>query len=85
MMPPGRLSPTSSVSDQSDELNLDDDEEWRDAEPDEEIVHFVSLFGEETFDSIHSMLKHCKTVHNFDLVKLRDDLGVCASVGSLPV
>lgn len=84
-MPPGRVSPTSSVSDQSDELNLDDDEEWRDAESDEEKVHFMSLFGEETFDSIHSMLKHCKTVHNFDLVKLRDDFGVCASVGSLPV
>lgn len=84
-MPPGRLSPSSSVSDQSDELNLDDDEEWKDAESDEEKVHFVSLFGDETFDSIHSMLKHCKAVHKFDLVKLQDDLGVCASVGSSPV
>lgn len=80
-MPPGRSSPTSSFSDHSDELNLDDDEEWKDAESDEERVHFVSLFSEETFDSIHSMLKHCKTVHKFDLVKLREDLGVCASVG----
>lgn len=84
-MPPETLTPTSSVSDESEKLNLDDDDEWKDAESDGEKVLFVSLFGEETFDSIHSMLKHCKTVHKFDLVKMRDDLGVCASVGSLPV
>lgn len=67
----------TSSSENTDKLNLDEDQEWKDTETDEEKVTFVSLFGRETFDSVHSMLKHCKDVHHFDFVKTRNDLGVC--------
>lgn len=67
----------SSSSENTDKLNLDEDQDWKDTETDEEQVKVVSLFGLETFDSVHSMLKHCKDVHHFDFVKVRNDLGVC--------
>ena len=66
----------SNCSDLSDLLNLEDDEGWGDIEPDVENVRVVSLFENETFPDIHSMLRHCRTRHNFDLVKLRNELGV---------
>lgn len=68
---------SSSNSETTDKLNLDEDQVWKDTETDEEKVKVVSLFGPETFDGVHSMLKHCKDVHHFDLVKVRNDLGVC--------
>lgn len=67
----------SISSENTDKLNLEEDQEWKDTETDEEKVKVVNLFGPETFDSVHSMLKHCKDVHHFDFVKVRNDLGVC--------
>ena len=55
----------SISSENTDKLNLDEDQEWKDTETDEEKVKVVNLFGPETFDSVQSMLKHCI------------DLGVC--------
>ncbi len=80
-MPPGRMSTSSGSSENTDKLNLEDDQEWKDAESDEEKIQYVSLFGKETFDSVHAMLKHCKTAHQFDFVKVRDELGVCLYIG----
>ena len=68
---------SSSSSENTDKLNLDEDRDWKDTETDEENIQVVSLFGLETFDSVHSMLEHCKGVHHFDFVKVRNELGVC--------
>lgn len=67
----------TSGSEKTDKLNLDEDQEWKDTETDEEKLTVVSLFGPETFDGVHAMLKHCKDVHRFDFVKVRNDLGAC--------
>lgn len=71
-----RSSATSSDSEGTNKLDVEEDQDWQDAEPDEEPIKFVSLFGKEVFDSVHAMLKHCKAVHHFDMVKVRNELGV---------
>lgn len=72
-----RSSSSSSENTDKYKLNLDEDQDWKDTETDEENIQVVSLFGLETFDSVHSMLEHCKDVHHFDFVKVRNELGVC--------
>ena len=75
------MSPaTSSSSENDDILNLEDDEGWEDVEPDVEKVKIVSLFGDEEFDDVQTMLQHCKDDHHFDLTKIREELGVCVFV-----
>ena len=66
-----------SGSESGDILNLEDDEGWEDVEPDVEKIKIVSLFGEDEFNDVQTMLQHCKDEHHFDLVKVRKELGVC--------
>lgn len=68
----------ASISDDEsgDPLDLQDDEGWEDAEPDEEKTTLVSLFDDEQFSDMHSMLEHCKEKHGFDLVSLKNKFGV---------
>lgn len=68
----------SSVSDSENAelLNLQDDEGWEEAEPEDESVKFICLFGQSQFSNIRSMLQHCKDKHNFDLARLKNKFGV---------
>ena len=66
----------SSDSEDSDLLNLENDEEWEDAEPDEEETRIMSLIGDDVFPDVHSMLRHCRDVYAFDFLKIRNELGV---------
>ena len=68
--------PSSGSSEASDILDLKDDEGWEDAEPDEEETQFISLFDDEVFTDIMSMLNHCKDKHNFDFLQVRQRLGL---------
>lgn len=68
--------PSSGSSENSDILDLKDDEGWEDAEPDVEETKFVSLLDGEVFTDIYSMLGHCKDKHNFDFLKLRQKLAL---------
>ena len=68
--------PSSGTSENSDILDLKDDEGWEDAEPDEEETTFISLLDDEVFTDIHSMLRHCKEKHNFDFLEIRQRLGL---------
>lgn len=61
-------STSSSDGDQADSLNVEDDEGWEDVEPDTENVKTVSLFDDQVFDDVASMLLHCKIVHDFDFL-----------------
>lgn len=71
------MSPASSSDSEShDILDLEDDEGWEDLEPDVEKIKIVSLFGEDKFDDVQTMLQHCKDNHQFDLVKIQKELGV---------
>ncbi len=80
------MSPdTSSSSESSDILNLEDDEGWEDVEPDVEKVKIVSLFGKDEFDDVQTMLQRCKDSHQFDFIKIRKELGVCVFVHLLGV
>ncbi len=65
---------SSGSSENSDILDLKDDEGWEDAEPDEEETQFISLLDDEVFMDIHQMLNHCKEKHNFDFLQLRRKL-----------
>lgn len=62
-----------SVSDESDSSN---EEGWEDVEPDEESQPVTSLFTEEVFPDVRSMLKDAKENHGFDLLKVQKDLGM---------
>lgn len=67
---------SSGSSENSDILDLKNDEGWEDAEPDQEEFQFISLLDDEVFTDIHTMLKHCKEKHNFDFLQVRQRLGL---------
>ena len=67
-------SRNSSDDEDTDILNLQEDDGWEDVEPDIEKVNIVSLLDNEIFDDVPSMLQHCKDVHNFDLRKVQKEL-----------
>ena len=69
-------SKSSSASDNEDQIPFDGDDQWEDLEPDQEDINVISLFSEENFPDVNSMLQHCKDRHDFDLVKIRNQLGV---------
>jgi type I protein arginine methyltransferase len=67
------LSDTSSESD--NEIRYDTvDDEWQDAEPDQERVEILSLFDDQKFLDIKSMLDYCKDKYNFDLLDINNRL-----------
>lgn len=67
---------SSSSSDYEDRIDLADDPQWKDIEPDEERISVLSLFDEARFPDVQSMLKYCKKEYNFDLVKIVKNFGV---------
>lgn len=67
---------SSGSSENSDILDLKNDEGWEDAEPDQEEFQFISLLDDEVFTDIHTMLKHCKEKYNFDFLEVREKLGL---------
>jgi len=71
-----RSAPSSGSSENSDILDIKDDEGWEDAEPDEEETRFISLLDDEVFMDIHAMLNHCKQKYNFDFLEIRQRLSL---------
>jgi type I protein arginine methyltransferase len=67
---------SSGSSENSDVLDMKDDEGWEDAEPDEEETQFISLLDDEVFTDIHAMLGHCKEKYSFDFLEIRQRLGL---------
>jgi type I protein arginine methyltransferase len=67
---------TSSGSDISDVLNLKDDEDWEDVQPEEDQEKIISLLDHEVFPEVTSMLAHCKERYNFDFLKIRDNFAL---------
>ena len=84
-MPVDISSSSSSGSESIHELDLEEDNEWEDAEGDEENINVVCLFGEKTFSNVNAMLEHCRYVHDCDIVRVRKELGVYVSDGHLEV
>lgn len=72
----GRVHHSDSSDSEADILNLQDDEGWEDAEPDELSDTVVSFFGQETFPDIHAMIRHCKEKHGFDFIDIRQKLNL---------
>lgn len=68
------LSDTDSTA--SDLLDLTNDEEWQDVEPDVESQPIVGLFSADVYPDVRSMLKESKEKYNFDLRKVIKELGV---------
>lgn len=66
-------SGTSSIADNSD---LEDDEGWKDVEPDVEVEKFVSLLDGQVFTSLAKMLEHCKHQYGLDLLTLTTSLSL---------
>lgn len=84
-MPAHVSSPSSNGSESIHELDLEEDNEWEDAEVDEEKINVVCLFGEKSFGNINAMLEHCRYVHDCDIVQVRKELGVYVSDRHLEV
>ena len=61
-----------SGSSEGDVLNLNSDDGWEDAEPEEETDVFISLLDDEVFTDIMHMVNYCKEKHNFDFLDLRN-------------
>lgn len=75
-MPQTEDTDSSNSSDFEDRIDLADDPQWKDIEPDEERISVLSLFDEEIFPDVQSMLKYCKEEYDFDLVKIVKNFGV---------
>jgi len=71
-----RPASSSGSSENSDILDVKDDEGWEDAEPDEEETQFISLLDDEVFMDIHAMLNHCKQKYHFDFLEIRQRLAL---------
>ena len=68
--------PALSDSESAGLLDLQDDEGWEDAEPEEEAITITCLFGQAQFSDVRSLLQHCRDKHNFDLASLNSKFGV---------
>ena len=74
---PSEDVPSDSDSATSDPLDLADDEGWEDVAPEEEESQpIVSLFSQEIFPDVRSMIKDCKEKFQFDFVAVQRELGV---------
>ena len=65
----------SDLSEVSDVLDPADDEGWEDAEPDEEELRISCFFGDEIFSDVKSMMQHSQKRHDFDFLKVVEQLG----------
>lgn len=72
-----RQAPSDSNSDSTESVSaLQEDDGWEDAEQDQEDISIVSLFDDGVFPDVHSMVEHCKSSCNFDLIAVLKDLGM---------
>lgn len=60
----------------SDETDSTNDEEWKDTEPDQEAVNFISLFDNQEFTDIFAMFSYCREKFGFDFLEIRQRLGL---------
>ena len=71
-----RSTSSSGSSENSDILDMKNDDGWEDAEPDEEETPFISLLDDEVFMDIYAMLNHCKEKYNFNFLEIRQRLAL---------
>ncbi|RKF59117.1 Ribosomal protein arginine N-methyltransferase rmt3 [Erysiphe neolycopersici] len=60
----------------SDKTDSTDEEEWKDIEPDQEVVNFISLFDNQEFTDIFAMFNYCREKYGFDFLEIRQRLGL---------
>jgi type I protein arginine methyltransferase len=63
------LSSSDSVS---SDLDLNEEEGWEDAEPQEEQDQIISFLDDKVFPNVLSMLLYCKGKYEFDFLDMRD-------------
>ena len=67
---------TSSSSSESCNLsNAGREDGWEDVQPDVEEVTVISLFDEQKFLDVQSMLRHCVAKYDFNFLKVKDEFG----------
>ena len=69
-------SDSSASPDIQSLVDLEEDDQWKDIEPDDEPFSVTSLFDEAQFPDVHSMLQYCKEKYVFDLVQIGKHFGV---------
>jgi type I protein arginine methyltransferase len=57
-------------------LDTANDAGWEDIEPEDDSQPVVGLFSTDTYPDVRSLLRESKDRHNFDLVKVKQELGV---------
>jgi type I protein arginine methyltransferase len=70
------MSDNSSTSSVTDPLDTRDDEGWEDAASDEEKIEVKSLFSDQIFPDVQSMIVDCTKSHGFDFLDVRKKFGV---------
>ena len=72
--------PLDSDPEDADSLNAEDEEGWEDVEQEPDYQQpIVSLFSDEAFPDVLTMLEDCKKKHGFDILRARRELGVYVS------
>ncbi|SZF00320.1 unnamed protein product [Blumeria hordei] len=66
----------SDSSENSDILNMEDEEGWEDTVNDEEKISFKSLVDDQVFSDIYSMFDHCKHQSGLDFLDIRRKLAL---------
>ena len=61
----------------SDDADANDNDNYTDVENDVVELKIVSLFDNEVFDNVPSMLEYVRLSYNFDLVGIKNQLGRC--------
>ncbi len=64
----------SASSEETDILDLQDDDGWEDQEPDVEHIEVLCLGCSQKFPNAQAMLPHCQDMHNIDIVKVQKTL-----------
>lgn len=66
---------SSSSSEICNLLDEGGEDGWEDVQPDVEEVAVISLFDEQEFPDVQSMLRHCMVKYGFDFLKVKTEFG----------
>lgn len=68
---------SESSDDHLEPNTLDDEDEWKDAEPEDFASSYVSFGGKTKFSNLQDFLQDAKDNHGVDLLELKDRYGTC--------
>lgn len=71
------MAPESESESEGEAFDVQDEDGWKDVEPEVDTQRFQSLFEVKTFDNITDMLQHDLDKHGFNFVEIKRKLSLC--------